>query len=112
VQAINDTLMPYLNKERLPLYRIALFLVWFGAGFWIMTKLERYVIKYLGWLLIPFGGNSLYVYTIEAFVIFFIHLVVPPSPSNLLINLALSLGSLGVVWLAVHYKFLMGIIPR
>jgi len=112
VQAINDTLMPYLNKERLPLYRIALFLVWFGAGFWIMTKLERYIIKYLGWLLIPFGGNSLYVYTIEAFVIFFIHLVVPPSPSNLLINLALSLGSLGVVWLAVHYKFLMGIIPR
>ena len=112
VQAINDALMPYLNKERLPLYRIALFLVWFGAGFWLMTKLEKPTIKYLGWLLVPFGGNSLYVYTIEAFVIFLVHLIIPPSPSNMLINLALSLSCLGLVWLAVRYKFLMGIIPR
>jgi len=112
VQTINNALMPYLNKERLPFYRIGLFLIWFGAGFWLMNKLERYVLKHLGWLLVPFGGNSLYVYTVEAFIIFFIHLAVPPSPSSMFVNLVLSIGCLGLTWLAVRSKFLMGVIPR
>lgn len=109
---IDNSLQPFFNKERLPLYRVGLFLIWFGASFWFVSLIERFVLRRLGWLLIPFGTNSLYVYTIEAFVIYFIHLLVPDASSNLLINLTLCLVCLGITWAAVRKKFLMGIIPR
>lgn len=110
--AIDTMLQAYLNKERLPLYRIGLFLVWFGAAFWFVSKIERVLMRRLGWLLMPFGTNSLYVYTIEAFIIYFVHLIVAQATSSWIINLVLSLACLGLTWLAVHYKFLMKIIPR
>lgn len=112
VETIDATLQVYLNKERLPLYRIGLFLIWFGASFWFVTKIERVLMRYLGWILMPFGTNSLYVYTIEAFIIYFAHLVIAQATTSWLVNLVLSLLCLGLTWLAVHYKFLMKIIPR
>lgn len=109
---IDNALEPYFDKERMPLYRVGLFLIWFGASFWFVQKIEPFILRYFGWILIPFGTNSLYVYTIEAFVIYFIHLIIPQALSNWLLNLALCLICLGLTWLAVRYKFLMGIIPR
>ena len=108
---INSALVPFFDKSQLPLTRVGLFLIWFGASFWFMHKVESKIIRYFGWILLPFGTNSLYVYTIEAFVIYFMHLAIP-VPIHWLGNLALSLGCLMLVWLAVHYKFLMKIIPR
>lgn len=110
--AIDTRLQPYLNKERLPLPRIALFLAWFIAAFWLFHKYEKIIMRRLSWLLMPFGTNSLYVYIIEAFVIYLVHLLVPEATSNWVVNLALSLGCLAIVWLALRYKFLMKIIPR
>lgn len=110
--AIDSHLQPYLNKERLPLARIALFLTWFIAAFWLFHKYEKIIVRRLGWLLLPFGTNSLYVYTIEAFVILIVHLLVAEATPWWPVNLALSLACLAVVWLAVRYKFLMKIIPR
>lgn len=112
VMTIDNVLEPYFDKERMPLYRVGLFLIWFGASFWFVQKIEPFILRYFGWILIPFGTNSLYVYTIEAFVIYFIHLIIPQALSNWLLNLVLCLICLGLTWLAVRYKFLMGIIPR
>lgn len=109
---VNNALNPFFEKERLPLTRVGLFLIWFGASFWFMHVIERFAMRRLGWLLIPFGTNSLYVYTIQAFIIFFIHLVWADPLNNWLGNLALSLLCLGLTWLAVRTKFLMKIIPR
>lgn len=112
VIAVYNALDPYFNKERLPLYRVALFLIWFGASFWFVQKIEPFILRRFSWILIPFGTNSLYVYTIEAFVIFFVQLIIPAGSMNLPVNLLLCLSCLGITWLAVRYKFLMGIIPR
>jgi len=111
VQA-NSFLTPFFNKESLPIPRIILFLIWFGASFWLFSHFEKIIIRYFGWLLIPFGGNSLYVYVIHAFVVFFAQLLILPPTSSLIVNFALSITGVGLVWLAVHYKFLMKIIPR
>lgn len=101
------------NKDRLPLPRIILGTIWFWALFFIVRRFEPWIIKHFGWLLLSFGANSLYVYTISAFVVFFMQLAVaPPGFGNLLLNMAASLLALAIVYLAVRTKFLMKIIPR
>ena len=101
------------DKDRLPIARMALGAVWFWGLFYIVRRFESRIVKYFGWLLLPFGSNSLYVYTISAFVVFFTHLLLtPPGFENSLLNLVVSLVVLGIVYLAVRTKFLMKIIPR
>lgn len=100
----------YFDKERLPLARLGLFIIWFWAAFYLFSKFEPFIVRRLGWLLIPFGTNSLYVYTLHAFVIFFVHLWL--QEGAILFNLLISLLIIGLIRVAIHYKFLMKIIPR
>ena len=101
------------NKDRLPAERILLGIVWFWGLFFLFRRFESWITAKFGWLLLTFGMNSLYVYTISAFVVFFIHLIIaPPGFYNLLLNLLASIIALGLVYLAVQTKFLMKIIPR
>jgi len=102
------------NKDRLPITRILLGAVWFWAMFMVLRKYEATTVKRVGWFFLPLGENSLYVYTIQSFVVFFAHLFIlkPGGTDNIIINLVLSLAALALVWLAVRTKFLMKIIPR
>jgi hypothetical protein len=109
---INAALNPLFNKEELPLSRIGLFMLWFGASFWLFTRFEAPIKRWLGWLLLPFGHNSLYVYTMHAILVFFVHLAIKDPTGSWLLNLLLSVSGVMLVWLAVRYKVLMKIIPR
>ena len=100
----------YFNKEAMPLGRILLALTWFWAAFYLFKRFEVYVTAVLGWLLIPFGTNSLYVYTLHAFIVFFIDLYFVPGP--LWFNFLVTAGSILLIRLAVKYRLLMGFIPR
>lgn len=103
----------HFNKDRLSLERIALGVVWFWGFFYLIRRFEGWIVKHVGWLFLGFGMNSLYVYTLSSFVVFFINLLVtPPGFNNVFLNLLLSLIALGLVQLAVQTKFLFKIIPR
>jgi hypothetical protein len=110
----------YFSKDRLPIPRLLLGALWFWALFWLFRRFESFITKRLGWLLIPFGMNSLYVYIIEGIVVFIIHLIVPPigdsgvlgGPGLIVFYLGLSLIALAITYVAVRTKFLMKIIPR
>jgi len=101
------------DKQALPIPRLLLGAIWFWGLFYLFRRFEKVIIKHFGWLLLSFGMNSLYVYTISAFVVFFAHLIVPPrGTDSLIVSLLISLGLLGVVYTATKTKFLMNIIPR
>lgn len=103
----------HFNKDRLPLERIGLGIIWFWGLFYLVRRFEAFIVKHLGWLLLSFGMNSLYVYTISAFVIYFAHLIIaPPGFQSIGLNLLASIVALGLVQLAVQTKFLMRIIPH
>lgn len=113
IDSIHHIVEQYFNKDRLPLARLAMGALWFWSLFFVFRRFEGWITKRLGWLLLNFGTNSLYVYTISAFVVFFMHLLITPSvDGNLIINFFLSSLVIGIVWLAVKTKFLMNIIPR
>lgn len=109
----------YFDKSRLPLARLALGALWFWSIFWLVRRYEPWLNKKIGWLFTPLGVNSLYVYTIQSFLVFFMHLLIlqPQTKGATFyqewhVNLTLSLAALSLVWLAVKTKFLFKIIPR
>lgn len=112
--AIHHAIEYNFDKDRLPMARILLGTIWFWALFWVLRKYEDTIVKKIGWFILPLGINSLYVYTTQAFIVFFAHLFImkPLETSSLLINFFLSVAGLALVWLAVRTKFLMKIIPR
>lgn len=106
------SLSPYLVKESLPIGRLLLFATWFWFGFWLFKKFEPQIIQWFGWILLPFGSNSLYVYIVHAVILFFAHIIMLEASPNPIINAVGSIIVLGIIWLCVRYKVLMKIIPR
>lgn len=107
----------YFYKDRLPIPRLLLGAVWFWGIFYLVRRHEAWIISKVGWLLNPLGVNSLYVYTIQAFLVFFTHLIVVPSQAGQaslpwFVNLIISLALLTIIWVAVKREFLFKIIPR
>ena len=109
---IDKMLRPYFSKDALPWPRLALVGLWFSTGFWLFSRFEKPITDRMGWLLLPFGTNSLYVYTMHAVFVFFIHLVISTATSSIILNLILSVATVLGIWLCVRYKILMKIIPR
>lgn len=113
----NQYNMEYFDKDRLPIPRLAFGVICFWGLFALVRRYEKIIAKYLDWLLMPLGTNSLYVYTIEAFIVYFAHLfILPPQPfiaaAPWFINLTLSIAAIMLVWTAVRRKFLFSAIPR
>jgi hypothetical protein len=100
----------FFDKEHLPLTRIMLFIVWFWAAFYLFRRFQAFIVRTMGWLLLPFGMNSLYVYTVHAFLIFFVHLWF--APSTIFANFIISISIIALIRTMIHYKFLMKVIPR
>lgn len=110
-------IVPYFNKDEMPMPRIILGSVWFWALFLMVRRHEAWCTRRIGGLLLPLGENSLYVYTIEAFVIFLFHIfVVMPQPIFQLVpwyvNLSLSLIAVAIVWGVTKRGLFARIIPR
>jgi hypothetical protein len=114
LDTIHHSIELAFNKDRMPITRILLGSVWFWAIFLVVRKNEAFVMKKIAWLLLPLGENSLYVYTIQSFIVFFAHLLIlkPGGSDSIVVNLVVSLSALALVWFAVKTKFLMKIIPR
>jgi hypothetical protein len=98
------------HKESLPFGRLVVFFLWFWASFLVVKKFEKPITKYIGWLLIPFGTNSLYVYTLHAIILFFVHLLfVPTIP---ILNFLVMCGIVALIYFAIRVNFMGKIIPH
>lgn len=108
-----NSLQPHFDKFALTWPRLLLFGLWFILGFYIFSRFEKPIMKFFGWILLPFGHNSLYVYILHAIILFFAHLIIQPSQGiNLLINALGTFIIIGIIYLAVRKKFLFKVIPR
>ena len=113
IDALHHGVEQYFQKDRLSFARIILGTIWFWALFALFRRYEAWLVKKLGWLFLRFGSNSLYAYTLSAFVVFFIHLIVTPNEVDALwLNLLISVGAIAIVLVGIRTKFLMNIIPR
>lgn len=106
-----ETLRVTFDRVSLAPARLLLFYLWFTALYLLLKKYETWITKRLGWILIPFGQNSLYVYIVHAVMIFLLNLIVPTG-QHWLINVLINTSFVLLVWLMVRSRFLFRFIPR
>ncbi len=106
----NETFKELFQNERGGLLRLPIFLLWFGCLFSLVRQYEDWVVAKVGWLLLPLGKNSLYVYIIQSVLAFGVPLLYLPFGyvENTFINIAAVL----ICWVAVKRRFLFALIPR
>ncbi len=108
----SEVLAPIFDKYTLAYGRLLLFLLWFSALYLVARRFEKPLTNTVGKFLIPLGQNSLYVYIVHAFIIFFIDLAIPNKYTAVVMNIVINTSVLFVIWLMVKKKFLFKIIPR
>lgn len=100
----------YTGDGRGGLLRLPLFFLWFAALFVFVRRFEGVLLDKLGWLLVPLGQNSLYVYILQSVVVFVIPLFA--IKGGFFVNTLINIAALALVWYAVKKRFLFRIIPR
>ncbi len=106
-----DTLRIVFDRNSLAPARLVLFYLWFSALYLLFKKFEVVIKEKLGWLLLTFGQNSLYVYIMHAIILFFLNLMVPLG-QHWVINIIINTGFVLMIWFMTKKKFLFKIIPR
>lgn len=105
------TLAPWFDKYRLAIGRLSFFYFWFVSLYIAVRRFEPQIKKWLGWFFIPYGQNSLYVYIVHAFILYFLNLALPTHLSNYL-NILINTLVLAILWVMVKKKILFSFIPR
>lgn len=87
---------------------LSLFIVFYYAlsRYWIPIN------KVLGWLLVPLGQASLYVFFLHIYFILLVNNTPLVEYNNFFINTAMHASTILLIWLMVKYKVLFQIIPR
>ncbi len=99
-----------LIHNRVGLLRPMLLLFVFAGMFAFVARYEAQVVRYAGWLLLPFGRNSLYVYILESILLFAVPFLT--GPRGFIINSFIEITIVGLILLAVRQRLLFGVIPR
>lgn len=108
--AANPLYQSLLVDGRLGLLRPLVWLMVFAGMYVIVRRFESTILRFVGWLLVAFGANSLYAYIIESMLLFGVGFLL--LPSGFFINSVLEISIILLVWLAIRKRFLFRIIPR
>lgn len=106
-----DAVNLYFNKEHIELGGVIVSLITFCGFVLFFIQHESFIQKWLGWLLQPFGVNSLTAYILHGIVIIFIAATIPISQSIILNTLA-GIFAVGATLLLLKVPFITKILPR
>jgi len=102
----------WFQKTPLGLGRLLNNLALFIIAYYLLSRYWRIAHKGLGWLVIPLGQASLYVFTVHIYVILLVSNTPLPGYDSLWINTLLHVGAILLIWWMVKQRVLFGIIPR
>lgn len=101
---------PIFSNNPMAPGRIILAFVWFSGLLVIIHLLKRYILRALGWLLIPFGERSLSVYCLQALLLPIIVVLIPVS-SNQLLNATVPLLVILSFWALLKIPLIRKLLP-
>ena len=102
----------YFERTTLGVGRLLDVIVVLVALYAALTAFWRPVCRVLGWLLIPLGQATLYVFILHVFFALVIANVPVLSQGNVLYGSLAHTAVLGVLWMMVRKRVLFGLIPR
>jgi hypothetical protein len=96
--------------------RLVAFAVFFPLLYLVLSYAWGPLNRLLGWLLVPFGQNALYVYAMHLFAVYLAALLLPLVPGfdrfNADHNTVVQVAALLVIWVLVKREVLFDVIPR
>lgn len=102
----------FFQKYKLGPGRVFNIFVLFIAAFVMLTVFWRPIHRALGWLFIPLGQESLYVFFVHIYLILLVMNTPLPHLGNVWVNTALVGGSLLLCWAMVKTRFLFRWLPH
>ena len=84
----------------------------FVVAYHLLSRYWRYFERPLGWLLIPLGQNSLYVFILHIDVLLILYNTPLPAMDLFSVNTLIHLGVIVSIWLMVKQRFLFSVVPR
>lgn len=100
------------HKGGLGIGRIVNNLALFIIAYTLLTRYWKLINKPLGWLLIPIGQASLYVFIVHVYFVLLVSNTPVAEINNFYLNTLVHLLSILAIWLMVKQKFLFRLIPR
>lgn len=76
---INEQVWLHFDKWTMPPARIAMFLLWFAAGYLLVNRYSHKIPGRIRWGLTLLGQNSLYVYGMHSIFVFAVHAYLPKN---------------------------------
>ncbi len=117
IPVLNSDYFSYLHiqwfdKTNLGIGRIINNIALFIVLFYVLTHHWTFWNRLIGWLLIPIGQASLYVFVVHIYLIIIISSTPLPDYDRFIINTLIHLCSILLVWLMIKNRFLFSLIPR
>ncbi len=96
----------YFDKSSLSIGRLFFGIAWFVGLFLLFRRFEAVIDKATGGFLLVFGQNSLFVYSLQAFIIFALDVFFPAPPgSPAFLNTIIYIVGVAFIYLVVRYKY-------
>ncbi len=102
----------HFDKTSLDLARLGVLASLGIAIYLAFRRLQTTCERCLGWLLLPLGRNSFYVFIMHVFVCLGIALMPGTTDPGPVISLIAELACLALLWTMVRRRFLFSIVPR
>ncbi len=108
----HDIYLAWFQKTTLGLGRILNNATLFIVFYYLLSQYWQPINKALGWLLIPLGQASLYVFILHVYFIILFSNTALPEYHNFWVNTAIHTSTILLIWLMVKYRVLFQLIPR
>ncbi len=109
---VTDLVVTLFGKGDLRPGRLLAFAVVFVFAFLLVDRFWRPLNRGLGWLLLPLGQNALYAYSAHVVFVAVVGALLPPLALSeralRSVYMALQLGFVGLTWLLIRWRVLLG----
>jgi len=118
-QTFNTLRSDYFDKSKLGLLRVVNYFVFLVGFYWFISSYWTKVNKVIGWLLVPLGQASLYVFIMHLLFVYGAEAITnfgsyapKYETSKFLLNSLIHVGSIMLLWAMVRYRFAYSFVPR
>ena len=109
--AVRSVTDPLFSNNPMTIGRMLLSFVWFGGLMVIFHHFKAFIMKWFGWLLMPFGTASLSVYCLQAILFVFIQAAIPQSQSSI-VNMLSTIVVILTIWAILKIPLVARVLPR
>jgi hypothetical protein len=103
----------YADKWTMGPLRVVLFFIWFPVLYWVFRRYEQQINRSTKGILELLGRNSLFVYTVHAFIVFAFKVYLIPARTNFFQNFLITTFGLALlVAITYFYKRIEPRLPR